>query len=460
MSTASGVQGEPLPNFLALARYSESAFLAKGARSGYAGGMGYAILRIQKLKSAVAVHRSMKHSFRAQETPNADPTLAHENTHIGAQSVAEGMAAFRARLPAKHRKDAVQCIEYLMTASPDAMKGKSRAEQDAYFRDALEWLRARHGAENVVYAGIHRDETTPHMYAYVVPLDANTGRLNAKKWLGGARALRDMQTSFAHDVGAVHGLERGVEGSKAKHQTIKKYYARVNGSTPEQQQIEVPEPGLKDRLNPAEYGQRVAQAVVQQLQPVQRALQAKVREYEAQRERMQQAEKTAQEATKKRREADAKIAGMVGNLQPFMQLAVEDREAFEGVKAQTQRKLHALEQKAEQKRRIEALRALEGASGGAAYTFAKNALAAIHEAGGDAGKVDWSKVEQQSFNEAVQQHGQDRIEAVQALLEHSPGAVRPERKRGLEATIEKLKTQGHKPHEPARGKDRGPELSR
>ena len=144
----------------------------------------FAILRTQKLKSAVAVHRSMKHSFRAQDTPNADAELAHHNEHFGAHSVAEGMAAFRARLPESFRKDAVQAIEYLMTASPEAMASKSREEQDAYFRDALDWLKGRHGAENVVYAGIHRDETTPHMYAYVVPRDPETGRLNAKRWLG------------------------------------------------------------------------------------------------------------------------------------------------------------------------------------------------------------------------------------------------------------------------------------
>ena len=60
--------------------------------------MQYAILRVQKLKSSAAVHRSMN-AFRAQDTPNADPALTPDNTHIGAQNVAEGMAAFRARLP-------------------------------------------------------------------------------------------------------------------------------------------------------------------------------------------------------------------------------------------------------------------------------------------------------------------------------------------------------------------------
>ena len=47
------------------------------------------------------------------------------------------------------------------------------------------------------------------MYAYVVPRDPESGRLNAKRWLGGAKALRDMQSEFAEQVGRQHGLERG-----------------------------------------------------------------------------------------------------------------------------------------------------------------------------------------------------------------------------------------------------------
>ena len=60
--------------------------------------MQYAILRVQKLKSSAAVHRSMKHTFRAQDTPNADPALTL-TTPISARRTWQGMAAFRARLP-------------------------------------------------------------------------------------------------------------------------------------------------------------------------------------------------------------------------------------------------------------------------------------------------------------------------------------------------------------------------
>ena len=150
--------------------------------------MGYAILRTQKLKSKQEVRRSLKHSFREQETPNADPNLTPENTHIGAENTREAIQKIEARLPEKIRKNGVLAIEYLITASPEDMQGKTRAQQDAYFTDARQWLEDRHSAENVVYAGIHRDETTPHMYAYVVPIDGK-GNLNCRAFLGGAKAL-------------------------------------------------------------------------------------------------------------------------------------------------------------------------------------------------------------------------------------------------------------------------------
>lgn len=203
--------------------------------------MGYVILRTQKLKSGHAVRRSLAHAFREQDTPNADPTRASENSHIGAKSAQEALARFNARLPEKVRSNAVLGIEYLISASPEDMRGKSRKEQDAYFRDALKWLRAKHGAENVVYAGVHRDETTPHMYAYIVPID-DRGKLNCRHFLGGAKALNLMQTDFAQAVGQAHGLQRGIEGSKARHTTIKEYYTRVNAAFEPLPEVKTPAP--------------------------------------------------------------------------------------------------------------------------------------------------------------------------------------------------------------------------
>lgn len=237
----------------------------------------FAILRTQKLKHLASVNRSLKHSFREQDTPNADRSREHENTHFGAQSAGEAQAAIKAKLPEKRRKDAVLAIEYLITASPEAMHDKTREQQDAYFADSMEWLKERHGAENVVYAGIHRDETTPHLYAYVVPLDKDTGRLNAKKWLGGSKALTQMQTDFANRVGAEHGLERGIERSKAKHTTIKEHYAAINKGiasgvtiSPETIEPKVLKKGIftKEVESPGQVAERLTKAVKDAYQPM------------------------------------------------------------------------------------------------------------------------------------------------------------------------------------------------
>ena len=204
----------------------------------------YAILRTEKLKSVASVWRSLKHAFREQPTENADPERAASNAHLGASSAREAMEKVRARLPEKRRKDAVLAIEYLITASPEAMAKMAPQERTAYFNDALKWLKQRHGGANVVYSGVHRDEKTQHMYAYVVPLDESTGRLNARRWLGGAKALSEMQTDFAANVGARHGLDRGIEGSKAKHQRVKRHYGLVNRAADQ-----VAELGMLDRAS-------------------------------------------------------------------------------------------------------------------------------------------------------------------------------------------------------------------
>lgn len=203
--------------------------------------MNYAILRTEKLKSAGAVWRSLKHAFREQPTPNADPARAAQNVHLWATSAADAMQKVRDRLPEKRRKDAVLCIEYLVTYSPERDASIDRV---AYFNDALQWLKERHGAANVVYSGLHYDEKTPHMYAYVVPLDESTGRLNCRKWLGSSRALSEMQTDFAKTVGARHSLDRGIKGSRAKHQRVQRHYGLVNRAADQ-----VAELGILDRAS-------------------------------------------------------------------------------------------------------------------------------------------------------------------------------------------------------------------
>lgn len=237
--------------------------------------MSFAILRTAKLKTMGEIGGSLAHTYRTRETPNADPERSQQNEHHGGETPEAVRKAISERIPEKHRSDAVLCVEYFVGASPEHFQNGQ--DGSAYFAAAVEWLKERHGAENVVATAIHRDETSPHLVAYVVPLD-HQGKLNAKSFLGGKAVLSAMQTDFADKVGRAHGLERGLEGSKATHTTIREYYGRVSLQAIETPPVDVPAPSVAERVNPKAYGNRVAEAVVSQLAPELRQLRAKVAE--------------------------------------------------------------------------------------------------------------------------------------------------------------------------------------
>ena len=371
--------------------------------------MAFAILRTQKLKAAVAVRRSLKHAFRAQDTPNADPTRLGENSHLGANSVDEAMKAFQNRLPEKIRKNGVLAIEYLITGSPDGMNNKSRRDQDAYFTDALAWLKDRHGAENLIYAGIHRDETTPHLYAYVVPIDPQ-GKLNCRHFLGGAKALSQMQTDFAERVGQRHGLQRGIEGSKARHTTVRQYYAALQQETPAPLALSgqattprVLKKGILTSLH--ESPEQVAERLTA-------ASQAHYAPALARAKRTDLAERRAKElaATAQAKETELQV------LRPLAEgLPPEELEAVRRFAAELRAEAA---KRQEQERRVAALPHLVRKHGPEA-TFARLAIEAIKQVADAWQAVDWKALEQRAFKQ-IMQDGWSPRRGMKEIVDHSP----------------------------------------
>ena len=80
--------------------------------------MAFAILRTEKLKSFGEIGGSLAHNYRTRLTPNADPSRTKYNEHQIKRSD-QVMNAIKARLPEKVRSNAVLCIEYMITASPE-----------------------------------------------------------------------------------------------------------------------------------------------------------------------------------------------------------------------------------------------------------------------------------------------------------------------------------------------------
>lgn len=261
-----------------------------GGRVQTAPGPRFAILRCAKIKTLGNMGASLQHTFRERDTPNADPARRIDNTVlVGGTDSAAILDAWRARAPDKIRANAVHGLEYFIGGSPEALKAMSQDQQDAYFRDALDWLKDRHGAENILSAVIHRDETTPHMTVMTIPLDRQ-GKLNARAIVGNRHQLSAMQTDFARTVGHAHGLQRGLEGSRATHERVKQVYARIR--TPEAS-VSLPERrkgavlGLGGETD-TEWHQRASDTASEALAGVQHALRRERRDRAAETEGLRQ----------------------------------------------------------------------------------------------------------------------------------------------------------------------------
>jgi hypothetical protein len=233
----------------------------------------YAVLRIAKLKSMGEIGGLGTHNERTRETRNADEARRDENVRLVGSG--DWCADAQARLDQapRIRSNAVLAIEHVMTASRDFYHQgdpAARAQRlDDWTERSMAWLRERYGAQNVVAAVLHKDEQTPHIQALVVPLLDDARGLNAKHWTAGRAALSAMQDSYGRAMEPL-GLERGVKGSVADHQTVKEFYAKIEAPTPApeiaRQDIAIERPGRIVR-DPERYASDQEARIVAQVAP-------------------------------------------------------------------------------------------------------------------------------------------------------------------------------------------------
>ena len=254
----------------------------------------YAIMRCTKLKSLGSVAGSLAHAERERETPNADEHKTAENIHYRAPGLNGAMGRLRELLPAKIRKNGVIAVEYVFTASPEWWQSADEAKRQAFFKRSMQWLEDKYGSANVFAAVAHLDETTPHLSAFVCP-KTQDGRLCAREFVGGPAKLSQDQDSYAEAVADL-GLERGVKGSKARHQTIQQFYAKL------QAPVREIAPVTAEELQPRKTGflhredcEAVAARLNDRIHEQSAALAAKARDYDRQARKLADAEKRVKE---------------------------------------------------------------------------------------------------------------------------------------------------------------------
>jgi hypothetical protein len=209
--------------------------------------MPYAICRVAKIKTAQAGAAKTAHNYRQRETPNADTErkpLNHEYVNTAERNYWELATERIQEVGAKVRPDSVRGVEVLLTASPEAFKRREDGSQadwhgSKWAEANIAFLKGKFGEENVVSCTLHQDELTPHFHAVVVPLTPD-GRLSAKDVFN-PKTLRALQTEYAEAM-KPFGMERGVEHSRAKHETMRHVYGAQERSRGELAELTKPEP--------------------------------------------------------------------------------------------------------------------------------------------------------------------------------------------------------------------------
>ena len=183
--------------------------------------VGYAVVHMMKIKSG-AVGGIQSHNNREHEpktNPDVDMSRSEDNYDLipcdnYKRSIKEKLSNFVESSRAI-RKDAVVVCNFIVTSDNETMDALGADRQREFFQDSVKWFSDRYGADRVLNATVHMDETTPHLHIGVMPITQD-GRLSAKA-IFTKTEMKAIQTEFARDVGEKYGLERGVEGSERTH---------------------------------------------------------------------------------------------------------------------------------------------------------------------------------------------------------------------------------------------------
>lgn len=205
--------------------------------------MGYCFFHTEKIHTFAAMEAKWKHNTRQYQPPNTDPDLSKFNreliptTKSYKQLWDEKIEELTktGKLKRKIRSNAVLGMEVVLTL---ARSDSQNVDIDKWQKENMKWLEKefnQNGTNNIVSASYHADECgSVHIHAFIVPITSD-GRLCAKEFTDGPRRMRNLQDSYAEAM-KQFGLERGLPGSSAKHEDIRKFYTQLNravyGQTP------------------------------------------------------------------------------------------------------------------------------------------------------------------------------------------------------------------------------------
>ena len=211
--------------------------------------MGFVVLHMEKAHGSDS--GTTVHIERFIIPKNADPTRTHLNRKLITypDGIKDRSAAIQRRLEEagltrKIGNNQVRAIRINVSGTHEDMERiEKEGRLDEWCADNIRYFADLFGKENIVAAHLHRDEETPHIHVTLVPIvkgerkrrkreeqvkkryrkkPADTVRLCADDIMTRLK-LKSYQDSYAVAM-AKYGLQRGIEGSKARHKSTTQYY--------------------------------------------------------------------------------------------------------------------------------------------------------------------------------------------------------------------------------------------
>lgn len=167
-------------------------------------------LSVKKQNGDRAVLEASKHNKRKLPShPGATPALSHLNYSLRGPETPEQVAALAKKKMADvginklKRKDAITAIEFVAS-----LPVGSTIDSSKYFREFVEFIEHRFGAQNMLSADVHLDESAPHCHILISSLDGN--KLNGAAIIGNKTKLSDLNACFYADVASKYGISRSL----------------------------------------------------------------------------------------------------------------------------------------------------------------------------------------------------------------------------------------------------------
>ena len=130
------------------------------------------------------------------------------------------------------KRDNVNWLGSWVVSLPKSLQNANEEDKEMFFKETFQFLSERYGKDNIVYAYVHMDETTPHMHTGVTPCfyDKDKKRLacNYKKFFSRKEYQtfhkdfsKHMKEVFGYDIGVYDDTERKKAFNKTTTELIK-----------------------------------------------------------------------------------------------------------------------------------------------------------------------------------------------------------------------------------------------